>query len=85
MKSTSEIKIGDVWVLSGVKVLNKRWYFKLLSKLIFQKVFGVFKCFLKTIYSKFPNKPVKRVGKIVLEVVVERTDRKIVKSWTMLK
>ena len=56
-----------------------------MSKLIFQKVFGVFKCFLKTVYSKFPNKPVKRVGKTVLEVVVGRTDRKIVKSWTMLK
>ena len=78
-------KIGDVWELSGVKVFDKRWYFKLLSKLIFQKVFGVFKCFLKTVYSKFPNKPVKRVGNIVLEVMVGRTDRKIVKSWTMLR
>ena len=56
-----------------------------MSKLIFQKVFGVFKCFLKTVYSKFPNKPVRRVGKTVLKVVVGRTDRKIVKSWTMLK
>ena len=66
-------------------IFLKRLYFKLESKLIFQKLLGVFKCFLNIKCSMFSKKLVKSNGSIVFVVGVRRVDLMMLKSWTRLK
>ena len=66
-------------------IFLKILYFKLESKLIFQKFLGVFKCFLNIKCSIFSKKLVKSKGSIVFVEGVEKVDLIILKSWTRLR
>jgi len=71
--------------LDGTNKFLKRLYFKLESKFIFQKLLGVFKCFLNIKCSIFSKKLVSNKGNAVLVVGVKRVDLIILKSCTRLR
>jgi hypothetical protein len=66
-------------------ILLRTLYFKLLSKLIFQKVLGAFKCFLKTKCPKLSKKLSITIGEVTLAERVERAVLRTLKSCTRSK